>query len=163
MLSTLRLVVGIVVMFSQTVEYALRAMVFLAREGPVPWTTQHISEVTQVPRAYLSKVLQSLIRAGLVQSQRGLGGGITLARTPAQINLLEIVNAVDPIIRLKRCPLGLAAHGTRLCPLHRRLDAAMADVEKAFHGTTLDDLLREDPGSTGICEERATPLVSLGG
>jgi Rrf2 family nitric oxide-sensitive transcriptional repressor len=63
--------------FSQTVEYALRAMVHLAAEAPGARTTDQIAKATLVPRAYLSKVLQSLIRSGLVHSQRGLGGGMT--------------------------------------------------------------------------------------
>ena len=62
-------------MISQTVEYALRAMVHLAREAPGARTTDQVARTTRVPRAYLSKVLQSLRRAGLVRSQRGIGGG----------------------------------------------------------------------------------------
>jgi len=139
-------------MFSQTVEYALRAVVFLAGEAPTARTTDEIAEVTKVPRAYLSKVLQSLGRAGLVHSQRGLGGGMTLTKTPEQLTILEVVNAVEPIQRIKTCPLGISTHGTHLCPLHRKLDNALASVEKAFAGTTLADVLRDPSRSVPLCE-----------
>src|SRR5262249_16299528 len=124
-------------MFSQTVEYALRAVAHLAQEAPEPRTTEQIAAVTRVPKAYLSKILQHRRDRGIVHSQRGLGGGMTLTKRPAQLTILEVVNAVEPIGRIRQCPLGLAAHGVRLCPLHKRLDNALALVEDAFRKTTL--------------------------
>lgn len=138
-------------MISQTVEYALRAVVHLASKSPTAQTTDEIAEVTRVPRAYLSKVLQSLGRAKLVHAQRGLGGGMTLSRAAEKITVLEVVNAVEPIQRIHTCPLGLAAHGVRLCPLHRRLDNALATVEAAFEHTTLAEILAEPTGSVPLC------------
>ena len=138
-------------MLSQTVEYALRAVVHLAAEAPAARTTEQIAAVTRVPKAYLSKVLQGLRRAGLVRAQRGLGGGITLARDPAELTILEVVNAVEPIGRIRQCPLGLAAHGVRLCALHRRLDDALAMVESAFAATTLAEVLAEPNRSVPLC------------
>jgi Rrf2 family transcriptional regulator, nitric oxide-sensitive transcriptional repressor len=136
---------------SQTVEYALRAAVHLAMESPAARTTDQIAEATRVPRAYLSKVLQSLSRVGLVHSQRGLGGGMVLARSPSEVTILDVVNAVEPIQRIRTCPLGLAAHGVRLCPLHSRLDKALATVEQAFHETTLAEVLAEPTRSIPLC------------
>src|SRR6059058_5380797 len=106
-------------MFSQTVEYALRAVVHLADRAPEPRTTEQIAEATRVPKAYLAKVLQGLVRAGIVRSRRGLHGGVSLARPAAELTILEVVNAVEPIARIRECPLGLTAHGIRLCPLHK--------------------------------------------
>lgn len=143
-------------MFSQTVEYALRAVVHLAGEAPTARTTDEIAAVTQVPRAYLSKVLQSLGRAGIVHSQRGLGGGMTLTKKPADLTILEVVNAVEPIVRIRTCPLGLTTHGTHLCPLHRKMDNALASVEKAFSGTTLADILKDPSRSVPLCEAPKT-------
>jgi Rrf2 family protein len=139
-------------MFSQTVEYALRAVVHLADQSPNPRTTDQISEATRVPKAYLSKVLQGLSRAGVVHSQRGIGGGMTLVKAPGELTMLEVINAVEPIQRIRTCPLGLEAHGVRLCPLHRRLDDALATVEEAFGRTTLAEVLAEPSESTPLCE-----------
>jgi Rrf2 family transcriptional regulator, nitric oxide-sensitive transcriptional repressor len=138
-------------MFSQTVEYALRAVVHLASEAPNARTTEQIADVTKVPRAYLSKVLQSLGRAGLVHSQRGAGGGITLTKAAADLTILEVVNAVEPIQRIRTCPLGLESHGEHLCPLHKRMDRALETVEQAFASTTLAEVLSEPTRSIPLC------------
>ena len=138
-------------MISQTVEYALRAVVFLANDPKAGRTTEQIAKVTLVPQAYLSKVMQQLAAAGLVRAQRGIGGGFTLLKDPAEITILEIVNAVDPIKRIRTCPLGLAAHGVRLCPLHKRMDEALASVEKAFANSTLAEILAEPTESVPLC------------
>jgi Rrf2 family protein len=95
--------------------------------------------------------LQSLARAGVVHSQRGLGGGMTLSKSAEELTILEVVNAVEPIQRIKSCPLGLASHGVHLCPLHRRLDEALATVEQAFGSTTLAEVLAEPTRSVPLC------------
>ena len=146
-------------MFSQTVEYALRAMVHLASEAPAARTTEEIAKATRVPQAYLAKVLQGLVQAGLVKSQRGIGGGIALAKKPEQLTILEVVNAVDPIRRISFCPLGLAAHGVRLCPLHKRVDQALALVEDAFRTTTLREILDEPTTSVPLCDFPHLPTI----
>jgi len=140
-------------MFSQTTEYALRAVVWLASQKAEPQTTMQIAATTRVPPGYLSKVLQALARANLVNSQRGLYGGFTLTRPPDKISVLEVINAVDPIHRIESCPLGLKAHGTQLCALHRRLDDAIAHIQKAFSESTIADLLAEPSTSHPLCEE----------
>lgn len=137
-------------MLSQTVEYALRAVVHLASESPAACTTEQIAAATLVPRAYLSKILRGLVRAKVLTSQRG--GGVALAKSPGELTILDVVNAVEPIARIHVCPLGLASHGTRLCPLHKRLDAALADMEQAFAKTTLADILKEASPSVPLCD-----------
>ncbi len=139
-------------MISQTAEYALRAIVYLAMNSGVAFTTQQISLTTKVPAAYLSKVLQSLVRAHLVQSQRGLGGGFVLTKPPEEISILAVLNAVDPIQRIRTCPLGLTAHGTTLCALHKRLDDATAIIEKTFADTTIAEILSRPTASIPLCE-----------
>lgn len=147
-------------MFSQTVEYALRAMVHLADRSPSPRTTEEIAEATRVPIAYLSKVLQGLRRAGLVQSRRGVGGGISLVKSPNDLTIFEVVEAVEPIGRIASCPLGLASHGSNLCPLHRRLDDALAKTEAAFKATTLAEVLAEPTQSVPLCDFPSGPRES---
>ena len=142
-------------MLSQTVEYALRAVVHLAYLAPASCTTPDLAKVTKVSPAYLTKVLQSLGRGGIVRTQRGIGGGVTLAVDPKRLTILEVVNAVDPIQRIRTCPLGLASHGVKLCPLHRRMDAALAQVEQAFRGTTLAEVIAEPGDIKPLCETPA--------
>jgi Rrf2 family nitric oxide-sensitive transcriptional repressor len=136
-------------MFSQTAEYALRAVVYLAGQNSEPRTTAQIAEATRVPTGYLSKVMQALGRARLVQSQRGLHGGFTLARPAAELTVLDVIQAVDPIRRIESCPLGIKGH-INLCPLHRRLDQAMDLVENALRESTIAELLAEPERARGI-------------
>src|SRR5262245_24258528 len=139
-------------MFTQKVEYALRAVVHLASGAPAARTVEQIARATKVPPAYLAKVIQGLAHAGVVRSQRGIGGGISLVKAPADLTILEVVQAVDPLKRIRSCPLGLAAHGVRLCPLHKRLDDALASVEEAFARTTLAEVLAEPSESVPLCD-----------
>ncbi len=139
-------------MLSQTVEYALRAVVQLAAIAPKTSTTADLAAITQVPPAYLVKVLQALVKADIVASQRGASGGVALAHPPEKLTILDIVNATDPIQRIKTCPLGLSTHGTRLCPLHRRLDTALAQVESAFRNSTLAEVVGDPSKIKPLCE-----------
>jgi Rrf2 family protein len=139
-------------MLSQTVEYALRAVVQLAAISPNVSTTAELAKVTQVPPAYLVKVLQALVKADIITSYRGAGGGVSLAHKPDELTILDIVSATDPIQRIRTCPLELVTHGVKLCPLHRRLDAALAQVESAFRNTTLAEVVGDPSKIKPLCE-----------
>ena len=133
-------------MFSQTQEYALRAVIFLAgttEEGPVD--NQRISAGTLVPASYLSKVMQALVRGEIVASRRGVGGGFWLAHDVSELTVLEVMNAVDPWKRIDACPLGLKTHSKRLCSMHARLDSALSMVEEVLAKSTIEDLMSQ-PG-----------------
>lgn len=136
-------------MISQSVEYALRAMSHLASLRGVAATCEVISRATRVPKDYLSKIMSDLVRADLVRSFRGPNGGFILSRDPAAISVLDVVNAVDPIRRIERCPVDNPLH-VNLCPLHRCVDDALAHVEEAFRRTTLGTVVDEAP-TDGIC------------
>lgn len=141
-------------MISKTAEYALRAVVHLASPASetASQTLGQIAEATQVPAGYLSKVLQQLSRTGIVSSQRGLGGGFQLARSPQELTVYDVVQPVDPIERIDACPLGLKEHECGLCPLHATLDAAAANLETAFRSATIAQLSAE---SQSLCAEIA--------
>jgi Rrf2 family protein len=141
-------------MISQTAEYALRAVVVLGSQPDRPLTTQDVARVSRVPGGYLSKVLQSLGRAGLVEARRGLRGGYALIRPLDQLTVYDVVNAVDPLKRIHHCPLRLSAHSQRLCSLHQRLDDAVAMLEAYFKETTIASLLKDRTASSSgpLCE-----------
>ncbi|MEM8738461.1 MAG: Rrf2 family transcriptional regulator [Planctomycetota bacterium] len=136
---------------SNTVEYALRAVVWLADHPEESHTSTSIAEATQMPRSYLSKILKSLSHAGLVAGQRGVHGGFTLTRNPDQLSILEVVNAVEPVQRIRACPLGLEAHGKNLCNLHRTLDDVMLEIEKAFANHTIGQMLKSPNRVKPLC------------
>ncbi len=83
-------------------DYASRALLSLAlhAEGGSPTTVRDIADRTGLPQPYLEQILLALKGAGLVRSKRGVGGGYVLARPPGEINLAEIIRAVDGPIAL---------------------------------------------------------------
>lgn len=128
-------------MMSQRAEYVLRGVVYLAARHGSPCPTHEIARATRVPKDYLAKLLQDLVRAGIVISIRGKGGGFILGKTPDQLTVFDVVQAVDPIRRINNCPLGLATHAPDLCPLHRRMDQTLELIERSMRESTLADFL----------------------
>ncbi len=122
-------------------------------------TVQEIAQVTRVPAPYLSRLMQGMVRSGLLRSRRGLGGGFTLSKTPENITMWDILQAVDPLKRIHKCPLDIEGH-VELCPLHRRVDEALEGVEKAFRGTTLAEVIAESGTDSPLCTP-GSKVVSL--
>lgn len=146
-------------MLSQTIEYALRAMIHLAALEPdKAVNSETIAAKTKVPQGYLSKILRDLVVADLITSQRGPNGGFSLSRPASAITMLDVVNAVDRIQRIEKCPLGNPAH-VELCPLHRRMDDAVALIEREFARTTLNEVLETSVRSGTACRALITPSV----
>jgi len=138
-------------MFSQTVEYALRAIVHLAKQPDALQTTAQISKATQVPSPYLSKVLQTLTRDGLVEVKRGVSGGYLLGKSPDEMTIYDVVQCVDPLQRIRTCPLELSSHRKRLCSLHAKMDSALESIETVFRTTTLTELMNSPNPSVPLC------------
>lgn len=139
-------------LLSDASEYALRGVVWLAQRKGQTFKLREIAEGTKAAPGYLIKVLQSLAKAEIISTQRGSSGGFSLIREPVSLSVLEIINAVDPIERIRTCPLGLKSHGTCLCPMHKRIDDAMAAIEATFHGSTVGDLLDSNAVSVPMSE-----------
>jgi Rrf2 family nitric oxide-sensitive transcriptional repressor len=144
-------------MLPKTAEYALRAIACLAQEPETPKSADVLASETQVPRRYLHKVLQDLSAAMLVDSRPGPGGGYMLAGNADTLSILEVINAVSPLERIRHCPLGLPSH-TTLCPLHRELDRAYAATEAAFAGVTIGQLLKSRQGPVPLCDIARIPV-----
>jgi Rrf2 family protein len=140
-------------MLPKTAEYALRAVVWMGRTPNEIESADVLAEKTKVPRRYLHKVLQDLVRGKLARSQSGPGGGYRLARAPHLITILDVVNAVAPLERIDRCPLGMRSH-VELCPLHKELDKAYAAIELSLSKVTIAQLVRSAAKVPPLCEAR---------
>lgn len=149
-------------MITQTTEYALRAIVDLSFHAGESRTTQQIADATRVPTGYLAKVLKQLSRHGIVRAQRGLHGGFTLEHHPEELSLYDVIEAVDPPKRIHKCPLDIEAHRIRLCPLHQRLDDALAMVERVFRETTIADVTA-DPANVPLGNRRRNADLTISG
>ena len=140
-----------VIMISTTAEYALRAITFLAAHPHDPKTAVVIARETQVPVGYLAKVMYHLTKSGLVDSQRGIHGGFTLAGDSKTLRVYDVVQSIDPIVRIEQCPLGLKEHGRDLCPLHRGLDNVMAAAETAYKQMSILQLIKKSQAKQPPC------------
>lgn len=123
-------------------EYAIRAMIYLARQAPEKMVLiSEIADAAQVPQALLAKTFQKFSKMGILRSTRGLGGGFTLGRSASRITLLQIVEAVEGPILPSRC---LSGEGTcerdRTCGAHRVWRSVQQQVVSILGGATLEEL-----------------------
>jgi len=141
-------------MLSQTSEYALRAMVWLAKnwspEKELYFNVMAIAKETRVPQTYLAKILQTLTHAHLLKIKRGIRGGFCLNQPPKAINLLSIIENFDAIERIHTCPLKLEEHAHALCPLHSKLDEMACSMRASFSCMSLSDLI--NPSLNPLCQ-----------
>lgn len=128
--------------FSQTAEYAVRAMASLATyPHGEPVRAADLSTATSIPTHYVSKILRRLVLAELLVSQKGQGGGFALARPPEQIRFIEILNAVDAFPTQGRCAFGWGScDEVNPCPLHGAWTRLNDHLEEWATTTTLADV-----------------------
>ena len=85
-------------------DYALRAVIYLSRLGPDERAaTSQIAQEQRIPPSFLAKIVSQLSVAGLLQTSRGARGGVSLAKTPEEITVLDVVEAIDGPILLNEC------------------------------------------------------------
>lgn len=85
-------------------DYALRAMIYLAKLEPNQRAaTSQIADKQSIPPSFLAKIISQLSIAGLIHTSRGARGGVSLARTPGEVSILEVVEAIDGPITLNEC------------------------------------------------------------
>ncbi len=131
---------------SDTAEYALRAVLYVARTASPerPTRADEIAQALGVPRNYLSKILHTLGKSGVLRSARGPQGGFQLAMDPGELVLARIVGTFDPMEIRPRCLLGRAeCSDLNPCPAHPRWKGIADQVRGFFLQTTVADLLSE--------------------
>jgi Rrf2 family protein len=127
-------------------DYAVRAMLALAAPPDAePLPVREIAESMDIPVGFLPRVMVDLGRAGLVTSTVGRSGGYTLARPPARISLLEIIEAIEGDSRRRRCvlrggPCGMDGH----CQVHDVFFAAQDAMLAQLATASLADVARLD-------------------
>lgn len=138
-------------MLTQTCDYALRALVYLAHDADDGYhQTRDLARVLNVPGNYLGKILQTLSHHRIVESQRGMHGGFRLSRLPEQIRLFDVLSALDALPRDPDCPLLNGGQQMELCTLHRRFASMTRVYVKFLKETSLADLL-QPRSMPGVC------------
>lgn len=125
-------------------DYAVRAVLYLARLGSTQRVaTSQVAQEQRIPPSFLAKIISQLSIAGLLHTSRGARGGITLARDPKDITLLEVIEAIDGPIMLNEC---VGDGGTCTfdhdCPLRPVWCEAQDELVRRLRGTNFADMLK---------------------
>jgi Rrf2 family protein len=126
-------------------DYALRAILHLSKLEPTQRaSTSQIAEEQRIPPSFLAKIISQLSIAGLIHTSRGAHGGVSLARSPEEITILEVVEAIDGPIALNECtsspescPFG------QNCPLRKLWCGAQTELIEKLRVTTFSEFLAE--------------------
>ena len=131
-------------LYSTPCEYAIRALAYLARSSDRSTAQgREIARAENIPAPVLGKILQELVRKGLLASRRGPGGGFRLARRPGLITLRDVVAAIDGLDHFLECAVGLERCADDApCPLHDTWKGLRAQVMNYLETTTLDEMAR---------------------
>ena len=129
-------------LYSKTCEHAIRALAYLAaRPLGQLCLVDEIAEAEDMPRPFTSKILRDLVRAGVLTSSRGPGGGYAMARDPEEVSLLEIMQIIDGADRVDRCAVGLdLCNEYAPCPLHDKFQPLRVAIRAYLEGTTLAEM-----------------------
>ncbi len=129
-------------MITRQADYAVRSVLDLALRQPDQAAfSRDIAERQDIPPSFLAKILTRLAAQGIVQTQRGVNGGVRLARPAREITLLQVVEAIDGPLSLNLC-----TRGPGLCPrendcvVHPLWDLIGAEMRQRLHGITFGRL-----------------------
>lgn len=123
-------------------DYAIRAVRYLAKQGPnTRSATSIVAKEMKIPPSFLAKIISQLSIAGLLHTSRGARGGVTLARAPGEISMLDVVEAIDGPILLNEC-VGDPADCDFIedCMVHPIWVEVQESLVKQLRETTFDQL-----------------------
>jgi Rrf2 family protein len=131
-------------------DYALRAMLYLAQLEPTKRAaTSQIAEEQHIPPSFLAKIISQLSIAGLIHTSRGARGGVSLARAPEDISILEVVEAIDGPIMLNECThsAGACPFGED-CPIRPLWCDTQSELVERLRKTTFATFLKQSANPT---------------
>jgi len=133
-------------MFSTSCHYGLQAMLYIAfhQSEDKNIELKLIAEGQGIPKHFLSKILQQLVRRGLLESMKGPTGGFSLKSPPDQISLIEIVDSIDGLGIFTKCGIGFKqCDDDRPCPIHNEFKTVRNQVRELFESKSLADLVND--------------------
>ncbi|MDR7484040.1 MAG: Rrf2 family transcriptional regulator [Armatimonadota bacterium] len=123
---------------SRAAQLALRAVLDLAVEGPTQ--TQALAARRSIPPAQAGKIVQQLVRGGIVRTTRGVRGGVRLARPAAQITLRQVIDAIEGPLAISRCIVYDDCPCAQPCPVRAALGTIQREIERLLDSVTVADL-----------------------
>lgn len=129
-------------------DYAIRAVVALARHAPDLVPAPRLAEETAIPRRFVGQVMTDLVQAGIVETRLGRAGGYRLATAPGDLNLLEVVQAVEGNVRRRSCVLRDApCQRDGACDVHEVFSAAQDALLAELAEATIASIVARSAGS----------------
>jgi len=134
------LIIKMTVIFSKKCEYGLQAVLYLTTfETGTVVSADDIAGKLDIPKEFVSKILQSLTESGIVSSKKGKSGGFSLAQDPKKIKLIDIVAAIDGLTMFNTCVLGFPnCDPVNPCPLHDRWGVLRTQAYNMLNEDTID-------------------------
>lgn len=140
---------------SKKAEYALRALVVMAREPGRSWSIHELASSERIPIKFLEQILLALRRAGILNSKRGVGGGYTLVRAADDVRLGEVIAVFDGPLAPVPCSAErpterCSCPEPRTCPLRIMMTGVRRELAAMLAAKSLDDMLRLSPGAQSL-------------
>lgn len=135
-------------------DYAMRAVIYLAA-SPLA-SIQEISLAQHLPHVFLAKIVQKLAKAGIVTTHRGVGGGISLARAPENISLLDVIEAVEGPLSLNRCFIepGVCPRED-FCAVHQELEQIGKSLAQMLAKVNFARMARNEAALLDSCQDQS--------
>lgn len=144
-------------MFSTSCHYGLQAMIYIALHSSDEEniSLNRIADEQDIPKHFLSKILQLLVKHKLLVSMKGPTGGFRLNRPPEEITLIEVIQAIDGLDMFNQCGIGFKrCDDSHPCPIHEEYKEVRDQIQDLFEHKTLQELTEE--------VESGDSIVSLG-
>lgn len=126
---------------SKTSEYALRILIFMAKEPENLYSAKHLIEKLKVSDKYLRRLMTDLSKSGFIKSSQGRDGGYTFAKDIRTIFLYDIIDSVEGMDKLNDCVLGFdVCSCTNPCAMHDNWLIIRENLNKIFKETKLSDM-----------------------
>ena len=125
-------------------DYAVRAILYLSQNPAKQRTaTKQIAKIQEIPISFLAKIISHLSIAGLIHTTRGARGGVTLAKDPAEISLLDVVEAIDGPVALNECTIeDSICNRSSTCPVHVVWCQAQHELVGRLRRTTFEQFIK---------------------
>ncbi len=130
-------------MFSTSCHYGLQAMIYIALHSTNDKNVDlgQIAEKQEIPKHFLSKILQMLVKKGLLNSMKGPTGGFSLSRPADDITLIEVIDAIDGLDVFTQCGIGFKrCDDDHPCPIHNEYKQVRSNIRELFETKTLLEL-----------------------
>ncbi len=133
-------------MLTKTSEYAIRSLMYIALHAAEDRKVgiKEVAKELDLPMHFIGKILQDLVRKGLIASVKGPNGGFYLSQPASEITIMDVVRVIDGVEGFKRCGLGMKkCSDEHPCPLHDDFKAYRDGLARVFNKRTIHDLVRE--------------------